>query len=216
MNHPLDKTPQEVHDEVAEIFFGVTDEESRRRVIRQCLVGAVQAAVLVPGLFYLRFGRVGPLGWGSTIFFVAYLLLTAIALYFRPRTEYHSPVRLRGDWLDRVGAFWLIGCAFGPFFGWIVTSGVFAITPNSWRWLFGMRVFLGAGLPLMLALPLTRYVRGKSALVALPLLICVTLLAVSSAMNASRDLSDGPVTGQDSLTGKPFLYLRHTGRALEG
>ena len=56
-----------------------------------------------------------------------------------------------------------------------------------------MRVFLGAGLPLLLALPLTRYVRGKSALIALPLLICVTLLAASSAMNASSDLWDGPV-----------------------
>lgn len=216
MNNASDQTPQQVADYVAKTYFGVTDEESRQRVIRQCLLGAVQAAVLVPALFYLRFGEVGPLGWGTTIFFGAYLLVTAVALYFRPRTEYHTPVRLRGDWLDRVGAFWLVGCVFGPLFGWVVTSGVFPITQNSWHWLFGVRVFLGAGIPVLLALPLTRYVRGKSALIALPLLICITLVAVSSAMNASRDLWDGPVAGQDAANGKPFMYLRHTGRVLEG
>jgi hypothetical protein len=216
VNNSSDKTPQQVHDEVAETYFGVTDDVSRRRVIGQCLAGAGQAAVLVPALFYLRFGYIGPLGWGTTVFFVAYLLVTAIALYFRPRTEYHSPVRLRGDWLDRIGAFWLVGCVFGPLFGWIITSGALPITQHSWRWFFGLRVFLGAAIPVLLALPLTRYVRGRSALIALPLLICITLLAASSAMNASRDLWDGPISGQEWSTGRPFLYLRHTGRVLEG
>ena len=83
---------------------------------------------LIPLIFYLRFRRVGPLGWGTTVFFDTYCVLAAIGLYFRPRTEYHSPVALRGNWLDRVCAFWLVGCAFGPFFGWIVTTGVFPIT----------------------------------------------------------------------------------------
>jgi hypothetical protein len=32
------KTPQELADQVAKIFFGVTDEASRRRVIRECLM----------------------------------------------------------------------------------------------------------------------------------------------------------------------------------
>ena len=205
------KTPQEVADQVAEVFFGVTDEASRRRVIRECLIGVVPTAGLIPALFYIRFGRVGPLGWGTTVFFVVYLLLTAIGLYFRPRTEYHSPVRARGDWLDRVGAFWLMGCAFGPLLGWFVTTGTFPITQQSWRWLYGMRVVLAAVLPLLLALPLTRYVRGKSTLIALPLLILVTLLPISSAMNVSLDLWDGPTVRQLGSAG----YLSHTERQLE-
>ena len=204
MNNQIN--PQEVSDQIAETFFGVTDEASRRRVIRQCLIGAVEAVVLVPCLFYLRFGRVGPLGWGATVFFSTYLLLTAIGLYFRPRTEYHSPVALRGDWKDRVGAFWLMGCAFGPFFGWLLTSGVFPLTQSSWQWLYGLRVFLAAAVPILLALPLTRYVRGKSAWIALPLLIGVTLLPVSSAMNVTLDLWEGPVATQSGL------YLKHTER----
>lgn len=176
-------TSHQVADQVARTYFGVTDEVSRRRVIQQCLLGAVEALALTPFLFYLRFGRVGPLGWGTTVFFVSYLLLTATGLYFRPHTEFHSTVPLRGDWRDRVGAFWLVGCTFGPLFGWIITSGVFPITQNSWHWLYGFRVLLAAVVPIVLALPLTRYVRGKSTLVALPLLVLVTLLPVSSAMN---------------------------------
>jgi hypothetical protein len=165
-------------------------------------------------LFYLRFREVGPLGWGTTIFFIVYFLLCAVGLYFRPRTAYHSPVTLRGDWLDRMGSFWLVGCAFGPFFGWIITTGVFPITLNSWRWLYGLRVIMAAAVPIILALPLTRYVRGKSALVALPLLVCVTLLPVSSAMNVSRDLWEGPIVQQARSTGQPELYLKHTERSL--
>ena len=213
-NVPRGDTPVEVADRVAQTYFGVTDEVSRRRVIRQCLLGAAEAAVVTPLMFYLRFGRIGPLGWGSTVFFVVYLLLTAVGLYFRPRTEYHSPVSSRGDWLDRVGAFWLIGCVFGPFFGWVITSGTFPITQSSWRWMYGLRLLLAAVVPLVLALPLTRYARGKSARVAVPLLVCVTLLPVSSAMNVSLDLWEGPLVRQVGSTGQSELFLKHTWRSL--
>ncbi len=165
-------------------------------------------------MFYLRFREIGALGWGTTIFFDAYCLLSAIGLYFQPRTEYHSPIWLRGDWLDRVGAFWLIGCAFGPFFGWLVTTGTFPITLTSWHWLYGLRVFLAAGVPIVLALPLTRYVRGRSTWVALPLLVGVTLLPVSSAMRVSQDLWEGPTARQTQASGPVELYLKHTARTL--
>jgi hypothetical protein len=92
-NHDLSRraTPVEVADQVAKTYFGVTDEFSRRRVIRQCLLGAAEASVLPPCLFYLRFRKLGPLGWGTTVFFVVYLLLTAIGLYL-----YAAEVRVGG------------------------------------------------------------------------------------------------------------------------
>jgi hypothetical protein len=211
---PRRETPREVADQVARTFFGITDEVSRRRAIRQCLLGAAESAALIPSVFYLRFRDVGPLGWGATVFFVVYFLLAAVGLYFRPRTEYHSPVPPRGDWLDRAGAFWLIGCVFGPFFGWLLTTGAFPVTRASWQWLYGLRVFLSAGVPVMLALPLTRYVRGRSAWVALPLLVCVTLLPVLSAANASLDLWEGPVVRQVGPAGRPELFLKYTERSL--
>ena len=206
--------PQETSARIARKLFGVTDELSRRQAIRRCLTSVIWFTLLVPSIFYLRFREVGPLGWGTTIFFDVYLLLSAIGLYFQPRTEYHSPVPLRGDWLDRIGAFWLVGCAFGPFFGWIVTTGVIPITPNSWRWLYGLRVALAAVVPLVLALPLTRYIRGKSSLIALPLLLGITLLPVSSATNVSRDLWMGPIVQQSQVTGRWELYLKNTKQSL--
>jgi len=202
------RTPLQTSDDMARIFSGVTDEASRRRAIRDWLLAVPQLTVLIPFIFYLRFGFIGPLGWGLTVFFDVYCLLWAVGLYFRPRREYHSPVKLKGDWKDRVGAFWLVACAFGPLFGWMVTN-FFPITQASWHWLYGLRVFLAAGLPILLALPLLRYIRGKSTAVALPLLLLVTLLPVSTAMQVGRDLWEGPV-----LKGGSELYLQHSEHSL--
>jgi len=212
---PRKNAPQAAADQVAQTFFGVgPDPDSRRRAIRGLLLGAVQVGLLVPYAFYLRFGEVGPMGWGTTVFFVAYCILAAIGLYFGPRTEFHTTVALRGDWADHVGAFWLVSCAFGPFLGWIVTSA-FPITADSWRWLYGLRVFLAAGIPILTALPLTRYARGKAAWVAVPLLVGVTLLPIWSAVRVSQDLRDGPIVQRLRASGESRLYLPHSQQRIE-
>jgi hypothetical protein len=208
------ETPREIADRVARTFFGAgSDKVARQHAIRQLLIGAVECAVLIPSLFYLRFREVGGLGWGTTVFFVVYCLLAAIGLYFGPRPEYHTPVPLRGDWTDRIGAFWLVSCAFGPFLGWVITS-VFPLTAASWRWLYGLRVVLAAGLPLITALPLTRYVRGKATWVALPLLAGITLLPIWSVVTVSQDLWEGPIIRQVQSSGQSELYLKHTEQSL--
>ncbi|MBP7687680.1 MAG: hypothetical protein KA765_07225 [Thermoflexales bacterium] len=210
---PKTPSPKDTADTVARSFFGVeADPASRSSAARQMLVSAVYAAVLTPALFLLRFGEVGPLGWGLTVFFVMYCVLAAIGLYFGPHTEYHSRVPLRNDWLDKIGAFWLMACVFGPFFGWIVASAV-PITADSWRGVYGVRVFLAAGLPLITMLPLTRYARGKAALIALPMLIGVTLLALWTAVDAGRDLVAGPIERQ-TPNGQTELYLKYTDQHL--
>ena len=209
-DHSPQDEPQKIADDVARTFFGVgTDKGSAQHAIRRLILGALGCAILIPLLFYLRFGEVGALGWGTTIFFVVYCLLVVVGLYFRPRTEYHTPVPLRGDWLDRIGAFWLVCCVFGPFLGWVITS-VFPITVDSWRWLYSLRVIFAAGLPIITALPLTRYIRGKATWVALPLLVGITLLPIWSAVDVSRDLRAGPIVRQIQSTGQRELYLRYT------
>lgn len=208
-------SPEETADQVARTFFGVGDDKaSRQRAIRGLLLAAVESVVLVPLLFYLRFGAVTGLGWGLTIFFAAYCLLATIGLYFRPKSEFHTPVKLRGDWLDHLGAFWLVSCAFGPFFGWIATSA-FPITAATWRWLYALRVFLAIVLPLATALPLTRYLRGKATLIALPILVVITLLPIWSAVNIGRDLWNGPVVQQVQPNSQPQYYLPYTGRSFD-
>jgi hypothetical protein len=209
-------TPQEQETaaEMARIFAGVTDDASRRRAIRMWLSGVSQCTALIPFVFYLRFGEIGALGWGLTVFFDVYCLLWAFGLFFLFRTEYHTHVALRGDWIDHLGAFWLVGCAFGPFFGWIVTEA-FTLTPGSWHLLYGLRIFLAAAIPIVLALPTLRYLRGKAAMVGLPLVIVLTFLPVSTAVQVSRDFWEGPSMRQDAITGESELYLKHTDRTLE-
>lgn len=221
------KTPLETSQQMARVFGGVEDEESRPGAILNWLSAIVPVTVLIPMVFYGRFGTVGPLGWGLTVFFDVYCLLWALGLYFQPRTEYHTPVKLRGDWLDRAGAFWLVSCAFGPLFGWAVTEA-WPLTAGSWHWLYGLRVFLAAGLPIVLALPLLRYTRGKSSMVALPLLLVITLLPVSTALGPIQDLLEGPVAqpvpfrpGTGDLrnppsSGRVEFFLKHSGRRLQG
>jgi hypothetical protein len=206
---------KETADRMAKFFFGVgTDDASQKTAIRQLLLGAIICAASIPLLFYLRFGEVGGIGWGTTIFFVFYCLLAATGLYFRSKPEYHTPVPLRGDWLDHIGAFWLVCCVFGPLLGWIFTSA-FPLTATSWRILYGLRVFLAAALPLLTALPLIRYLRGKTTLIALPILVVITMLPIWSVVNVSRDLWEGPVARQVQGTDVPELYLQHTDQSLK-
>ena len=210
---PKSPSPKDTADTVARSFFGVeAHPASRSSAARQMLVSTVFAAVLTPALFLLRFGEVGPLGWGLTVFFVMYCVLAAVGLYFGPRPEYHSRVPLRNDWLDKIGAFWLMACVFGPFFGWVVAA-IVPITPDSWRVVYGVRVCLAAGLPLITMLPLTRYARGKAALIALPMLIGITLLALWTAVDAGRDLVAGPIERQ-TPDGHIELYLKYTDQSL--
>jgi hypothetical protein len=198
---------RQIAEHIARGLGAGSDPAGLRRAIRGWLGGAVAAAVLVPVLFYLRFGEVGGLGWGLTVFLVVLCLLAAVGLYFLRRPEYHTPVALRGDWLDRVGAFWLVACAFGPLAGWALTALV-PLTVDSWRWLYAGRVAAAIGLPLLTALPLLRYVRGRGSPVTLlpsvALLIGVTALPIWSGWAAAQDLWAGPVGG----------FLAHTGQML--
>ena len=91
---------------------------------------------------------------------------------------------------DRIGAFWLVACAFGPFFGWIVT----AIPPTeaSWKWQYLGRTFLAVILPVITAVPLVPYARSRAALIAIPLLLVITALPISSCIWVLADLHDGP------------------------
>jgi hypothetical protein len=190
------------------------------RVFRRWLTAALSAAVMVPALFYLRFGEVPPLGWGTTIFLVALCLLVGVGLYYAGRPEYHTSVEPRGNWADRVGSFWLVACGLGPFFGWALAS-VFTLTESNWRWLYWGRVGLSVGLPVLTALPLLRYVGGRGAPLMLALLLGVTALPLWSAWATMRDLWAGPsnLLVRSPSPGMPdaeYRHLAHTNRVLTG
>src|SRR6185369_4723575 len=87
-------------------------------------------------------------------------------------------------------AFWLVACAFGPFFGWLVT----AIPPTltTWKWQYLGRASLAVLLPVITAVPLVPYARGKAALIAIPLLLVITALPILSCVWVLGDLQQGP------------------------
>jgi hypothetical protein len=192
-----------------------SEDDSPQGAVWQYLLGALECAVIVPILFYLTFGEIGAFGWSVTAFFVVYMCLVALGLFFGSRTEYHTKVAMKGDWMDKIGAWWLMGCAFGPLFGWFFTSGTIPITQGTWHFLFGIRILLTIILPILLALPLLRYARGKAGLIALPLLILITWLPVLSGVNSALDFWHGPVTGPIGRRGEIYTYLPHTGKVLE-
>lgn len=226
---PEDKLPDfpsstpasQTAEKMARTFFKTElDPASVKKTVRRWLMGIVWSILLIPLIFYLRFGQVTALGWGLTVFFSAYCLLSATGLHFLVRPEYHTPVRLRNDWLDRIGAFWLVACAFGPFFGWLLTSA-FPLSVNNWRWFYWGRMALCVGLPVLTALPLLRYVRGQGAPLMLALLLGVTALPAWSAWNTWRDLQSGPVDLPEERlrTGNPSngeWFLPHTEKRLNG
>jgi hypothetical protein len=163
-----------------------------RQLVRRFLFGAIWAAVLVPLLFYLKFGVVGWFAIGFTVFLVTLSLLFAVGLYFQNKTEYHTRVPMEGSVADRIGAFWLVACAFGPFFGWSITA--FPLTESSWRWQYLARAFPSVILPVITAVPLIGYARGKAALIASALLLGITALPVLSCVWVLADLHDGAKT----------------------
>lgn len=174
-----------------------------RKLVRSFLLGALQLAVILPLLFYLRWRTVDGFAIGFTVFMVVLSLLFALGLHFQSKTKYHTTVPLDHSLADRIGANWLVACAFGPFIGWLITLPLFPLTEKSWQWQYGARVFFAVVLPLLTALPLMRYARGRAALIAVPLLIGITALPVLSCVWVIGDLHDGVVTSNIAVTIDP-------------
>lgn len=202
------------------------DTGKNRRSARAFLIAAAQAAVLIPLLFYLHDGEINAFGLSFTGFVVVLCLLVALGYSIPDRPDRQTQADAKSGAFGRVGSFWLVACAFGPFFGWLVT-GAFTLTEENWRWRYVVRLLLCAGLPVLTALPLLRYVRGKFWHVALLLLSCVTALAAWSGLNTLLDLREGPTVRRTtgfydashnsfypSADGTPFKLttLAHTGR----
>lgn len=192
MQQPDEKGTIERERILADYFKVASIKGDNRQLVKRFLLGGLWSAVLTPLLFYLKFGTVGWFAIGFTIFLVVLCLLFAVGFFFQTKTEYQTKVPMEGGIADRIGAFWLVACAFGPFFGWIITA--LPPTTGSWKWQYLARAFLSVILPVITAVPLVPYARGKAALIAIPLLIIVTALPILSCLWVLGDLHDGART----------------------
>jgi hypothetical protein len=200
-------TPPDSSRSSSEQFVQITGNPYKdRRMIRSLIVGAVTSPILVLVLFFLNFGELDPLAWGLAIFLSGYCLLAALGIHFYYHFEYRLPVLPPNKWLDRVGAFWLVACVFGPFFSWVLLAYI-PLSLANWRWIYGSQVFLSIFLPILTGLTLLRYVRGRAALIMLAILLIVTSLPVISAWSSFRDLTTGPVVYQEPA-GEYLAYTR--------
>ncbi|MEO6392858.1 MAG: hypothetical protein ABIP75_13505, partial [Pyrinomonadaceae bacterium] len=198
MQSDSNNTPTEQVTDYRESGFPFLDQAGNPFLIRRFIKAGLAVAVLVPVIFWLRFGSVGWFGWSVTAFLVVMSELFALGLYFGAKPKFHTPVAEKADRWDKLGRYWLVACAGGPFFGWIATNA-FAPTDRTWRWQFGLRILLAVVAPIVTALPLTRYARGRSALIAVPLLVLVTALPLATAYWTVRDLILGPVVSRAEL-----------------
>ena len=155
------------------------------------------------------------MAWAGARRFFSWLTVCSLPPGYISKIEPNTILpSLTSDSIDRVGALWLVCCVFGPFVGWTITAAL-PLTVDSWRGLYTLRVILAAGMPLITALALTRYVRGEKPWVALSLLVIITLLPIWSVVNVSRDLWAGPEVKQVQSNDQPELYLRYTEQSLE-
>src|SRR2546423_14735270 len=69
------------------------DTAASRRSVRAFLIGAVQAAVIIPVLFYLHFGEIDAFALSFTGFIVVLCLLVALGFSIPDRPEYQTPIR---------------------------------------------------------------------------------------------------------------------------
>jgi hypothetical protein len=218
---PLDQPPERTAKQKAkrdlEKIFSGSDPVFLNRDSRRWLLGIVWSFLLIPAIFYLQFGVVGPLGWGLTIFLSVVCLLIAGGFHFQLRPQYHTPVAMKNDWLDRIGSLWLVVCGFGPLLGWVLIN-VFTLTLANWQWLYWARVILSIVLPVLTMLPLLRYARGPGAPIMLAILLGITALPIWSGWTTLRDLQSGPVTllitDSTSQTSKSYLHLPNTRKVL--
>lgn len=200
-----DEQESEERERILARYLGVASiKGDNRRPVREFLIGAAWWAAATPAMFYARFGVVDWFAISVTIFVVVLHLLFALGLQVWTKTQYHTTVRMTGGLGDRIGAFWLVACGLGPFFGWLCTAILF---PGSWRWQYLARGFFAVVLPLVTALPLVRYVRGRAALISGPLILVITALPIWSCWWVIGDLHDGARTSRvvvvrDSETGR--------------
>ena len=212
----------------ADISANGETAKNRRRA-RVYLIAAAQAVLVIPLLYYLHFEEINAYALSLTAFVVVLCLLVALGYSVPDRPESRTRAALRGGPFDYVGAFWLAACAFGPFFGWLVTAA-YTLTEENWRWRYVVRLALCMALPALTALPLFVYVRGRYWHVALLLLFGVTALPVWSGLNTLRDLREGPSVRRTTglydaphnsfypvADGRPFVLtqLPHTQRTIK-
>jgi hypothetical protein len=148
-------------------------------------------AVVIPAVFWLRFGSVGGFALGLT----AFLLILGAIIEFVPRKgdalAAETAVKITPGRYDSLGVVWAFSIPFAPFLSWVLTNA-FDVDASNWRALLGIRATLCVVLPLVTVLPLVRYVRRGTAGVSIAVLVVGTGFPVATGAGSAFDVIAGP------------------------
>lgn len=151
----------------------------------------VLIAVLIPLIFWLRFGRID----GFVIAFTTFLIMLITAVTFLPgagsKYKNDAPPDVSFSKFDKLGVVWLLSIPFSPFLSWII-SEYFSMTVHNWQTILSIKAGLCVVVPCVSLLPLIRYIKGKSALIATLILVIGTSFPVIIGWNSMLDLIEGP------------------------
>lgn len=153
-------------------------------LIPKAFFAITASAALLLLIFWLNFGELNWFAVSFAIFLCVFQILLIVGLRFRDRTDVHAEKPLQNDWIDKIGAWWLVACAFGVLFGWgIVKTAAFFPGIDS-VYFHAARVFLTIFLPILTMLPNVRYVGRNSAHIQIPMLFGITLLPILSGLGS--------------------------------
>jgi len=168
--------------------FGSVDTQASLWIVIPTAASSVTASFfLVLLIFYLEFGELPAFAFGFATFLVVLQILMIIGIRFAGRTEVHVSGRARGSAGNRLGAFWLVACAFGAFLGWVAGS-LAANYPQYQLPLLAVKVMLTIVVPVTTMLPNVFYIQKKAAYIQVPILVGVTLLPVMYGLPAALSL----------------------------
>lgn len=154
--------------------------------------GMFVIAVVVPGVFYLKFGRID----AFALAFTCFLLLLVFGIEFVPKLNERFGADLaehpvRPGRFDKLGVVWLLSIPFAPFLVWLLSSYVW-LDRGNWQVLLGIRTGLCVALPCICVLPLLRYVRGRASSYALLILFLGTAFPFLTGWSSMMDLFHRP------------------------
>lgn len=158
-------------------FGGVDTEAPLSILIPRAAVAILFSDLLILLVFWLGLGELNAFVFGFVGFLTVFQILAIVGLRFYDRDDLHSTKDLKGDWADKIGAFWLVSCFFGPLAGWICGS----LAAENSRFevhLLAAAVIFSCALPVLTMLPLVRYIEAHIAYIQIPLLVFVTALPV--------------------------------------
>ncbi len=165
------------HRRVFRHFGGINAEAPLWILVPRAAGAILLSDLLIALIFWLALGELNAFVFGFVVFLTVFQILAIVGLRFQDRYDLHATKKLKNDWIDKIGGFWLVSCFFGPLFGWITGSFAAEFSRFEIHLLFAA-VFLSCALPVLTMLPMVRYIEARIAHIQIPLLVFVTALSV--------------------------------------